>query len=112
VLGAKSRFDFDFDLLHDVLYQDKDYEIAYLTTAASRSLAILKNGSRTSRLLRQGILGEGSTGKRCRPDQRPGSVCGMQLHRASGADEELLWLLGLADPVHLDDDHAFAADVG
>jgi len=31
---------------------------------------------------------------------------------ASGADEELLWLLGLADPVHLDDDHAFAADVG
>jgi hypothetical protein len=31
---------------------------------------------------------------------------------ASGADEELLWLLGLADPVHLDDDHSFAADVG
>ena len=31
---------------------------------------------------------------------------------ASGADEELLRLLGLADPVHLDDDHAFAADVG
>jgi hypothetical protein len=31
---------------------------------------------------------------------------------ASGADEELLWLLGLADPVHLEDDHAFAADVG
>ena len=31
---------------------------------------------------------------------------------ASGADEELLWLLGLADSVHLDDDHAFAADVG
>ena len=27
----KSRFDFDFDLLHDVLYQDKDYEIAYLS---------------------------------------------------------------------------------
>jgi hypothetical protein len=26
----KSRFDFDFDLLHDVLYQDKDYEIAYI----------------------------------------------------------------------------------
>jgi hypothetical protein len=26
----KSRFDFDFDLLHDVLYQDKDYEYAYL----------------------------------------------------------------------------------
>jgi hypothetical protein len=22
---------FDFDLLHNVLYQDKDYEIAYLT---------------------------------------------------------------------------------
>ena len=37
------------------------------------------------------------------------------LYRAtggSGADEELVWLLGLADPVHLDDDHAFAADVG
>jgi hypothetical protein len=31
---------------------------------------------------------------------------------ARGADEELLWLPGLADPVHLDDDHAFAADVG
>jgi hypothetical protein len=36
----------------------------------------------------------------------------MQPHRASYADEELLRLLGLADPVHLDDDHAFAADVG
>jgi hypothetical protein len=32
----KSRFDFDFDLLHDVLYQDKDYEIAYL---GNRSIA-------------------------------------------------------------------------
>ena len=31
---------------------------------------------------------------------------------ASGPDEELLWLPGLANPVHLDDDHAFAADVG
>jgi hypothetical protein len=31
---------------------------------------------------------------------------------ARGADEELLWLPGLANPVHLDDDHAFAADVG
>ena len=30
----------------------------------------------------------------------------------SRADEELLWLLGLADPVHLDDGHAFASDVG
>jgi hypothetical protein len=34
-------------------------------TAASRSLAILMNGSRTSRPLRQGILGEGPTGRRC-----------------------------------------------
>jgi hypothetical protein len=25
---------------------------------------------------------------------------------------KLLWLLGLADPVRLDDNHAFAADVG
>ena len=41
-----------------------------------------------------------------------GSVCGMQPRRASGADEERLWLLGLADPAHLDDDYAFAADVG
>ena len=32
----ESRFDFDFDLLHDVLYQDKDYEIAYLS---NRSIA-------------------------------------------------------------------------
>jgi hypothetical protein len=32
----KSRFDFDFDLLHDVLYQDKNYEIAYLS---NRSIA-------------------------------------------------------------------------
>jgi hypothetical protein len=32
----KSRFDFDFDMLHDVLYQDKDYEIAYL---GNRSVA-------------------------------------------------------------------------
>jgi len=32
----KSRFDFDFDLLQDVLYQDKDYEIAYL---GDRSIA-------------------------------------------------------------------------
>lgn len=32
----KSRFDFDFELLHDVLYQDKDYEIAYL---GNRSIA-------------------------------------------------------------------------
>jgi len=31
---------------------------------------------------------------------------------ARGADAELVWLLGLADPVHLDDDHAFAADAG
>ena len=31
---------------------------------------------------------------------------------ARGADEEPLWLPKLADPVHLDDDHAFAADVG
>ena len=31
---------------------------------------------------------------------------------ARGADKELLWLPGLANPVHLDDDHAFAADVG
>jgi hypothetical protein len=31
---------------------------------------------------------------------------------ASGADEEPQWLLGLADPVHLDDDYAFAADIG
>lgn len=31
-----SRFDFDFDLLHNVLYQDKDYELAYLT---NRSIA-------------------------------------------------------------------------
>ena len=30
----------------------------------------------------------------------------------SGASEEFLRPLGLADPVHLDDDHAFAADVG
>ncbi|MGH9831140.1 MAG: hypothetical protein ACREDR_48675 [Blastocatellia bacterium] len=32
----KSRFDFDFDLLHGVLYQDKDNEIAYLS---NRSIA-------------------------------------------------------------------------
>lgn len=32
----KSRFDFDVELLHDVLYQDKDYEIAYL---GNRSIA-------------------------------------------------------------------------
>ena len=25
-----SRFDFDFDLLHNALFQDKDYEVAYL----------------------------------------------------------------------------------
>jgi hypothetical protein len=31
--------------------------------------------------------------------------------KARGADEELLWLPGLANPVHLDDDHAFTADV-
>jgi len=31
---------------------------------------------------------------------------------ARGADEELLSALGLADPVRLDDDHAFAADFG
>ena len=36
----------------------------------------------------------------------------MQPHRARGADGELPWLHGLADPVHLDDDDAFAADVG
>jgi hypothetical protein len=36
----------------------------------------------------------------------------MQPHSAGGADEELLRMLGLANPVHLDDDHAFAADVG
>jgi hypothetical protein len=30
---------------------------------------------------------------------------------ASGAGEELLRLLELADPVHLDDDQAFAADI-
>ncbi len=36
----------------------------------------------------------------------------MQPHKGSGADDELLRLPGLADPVHLDDDHAFAADVG
>jgi hypothetical protein len=36
----------------------------------------------------------------------------MQPRWASRADGERLWLLGLADPVHLDDDHAFAADVG
>jgi Protein of unknown function DUF86 len=35
----KSRFGFDFDLLHDVLYQDKDYEIAYLS-----NLGIAKPG--------------------------------------------------------------------
>jgi len=32
----KSRFDFDIDLLHGVLYQDKDYEIAHLS---NRSIA-------------------------------------------------------------------------
>ena len=32
--------------------------------------------------------------------------------QASGADDEPMWLPGLADPVHLDEDHAFAADVG
>ena len=32
----RSHFDFDFDLLHDVLYQDKDYEVAYL---GNRSIA-------------------------------------------------------------------------
>jgi hypothetical protein len=36
----------------------------------------------------------------------------MQPHSADGAYEELLRMLGLANPVHLDDDHAFAADVG
>jgi hypothetical protein len=36
----------------------------------------------------------------------------MQSIRASGTGQGFLWLLGLADPVHLDDDHAFAADVG
>jgi hypothetical protein len=52
----------DLDLLHDVLYQDKDYEIAYLSNRSIANLAILRNGSRTSRLLRRGILREGSTG--------------------------------------------------
>jgi hypothetical protein len=37
----KSRFDFDFNLLHDVLYQDKDYEIAYLSNRS-----IVKPGDR------------------------------------------------------------------
>jgi hypothetical protein len=32
---SESRFDFDFDGLHSVLYQDKDYELAYLDTRAS-----------------------------------------------------------------------------
>jgi hypothetical protein len=35
----KSRFDFDFDVLHDVLYQDTDYEYAYL-----RNRSIVKPG--------------------------------------------------------------------
>jgi hypothetical protein len=30
-----SRFDFDFESLHDLLFQDKDYELAYLGTTAS-----------------------------------------------------------------------------
>ena len=32
----KAWGDFDFDLLHDFLYQDKDYEVAYL---GNRSIA-------------------------------------------------------------------------
>jgi hypothetical protein len=31
----KSRFDFGFDTLHDVLFQDKDYELTYLGATAS-----------------------------------------------------------------------------
>lgn len=36
------------------------------------------------------------------------SARAMRPRRGGGADEELLRLPGLADPVHLDDDHAFA----
>ena len=47
-------------------------------------------------------------------DHARGADQSVACHRtaASGADEELLWLLALADPVYLDDYHAFAADVG
>jgi hypothetical protein len=31
----ESRFDFDFDLLHNVLFQDKDYEVAYLSNSST-----------------------------------------------------------------------------
>jgi len=48
-------------------------------------------------------------------DLRPCRTCpgaSQQPPSISDTDEELLRPLGLADPVHLDDDHAFAADVG
>jgi len=43
---------------------------------------------------------------------RSRAVCGARPLKASGADEELPRLLELADPVHLDDDNAFATDIG
>ena len=69
----KSRFDFDFDLLHDVLYQDKDYEIAYLSDRSIAKPGDLEEWFEDFQTPAPRDPREGSTGKRCRPHQRPGS---------------------------------------
>ena len=77
----KSRFDFDFDLLHHVLYQDKDYEIAYLSNRSIAKPGDLEQWFEDFQTPAPRDPREGSTGKRCRPRQRRGQLCGMQPHR-------------------------------
>ena len=95
----KSRFDFDFDLLHDVLYQDKDYEIAWLSNRSIAKPGDLEEWFEDFQTpAPRDPLSEGSTGKRA--DHAGGGAQSVACSRtgASGADKELPWLLGLADP--------------
>jgi hypothetical protein len=78
------RSHFDFDMLHDVLYQDKDYEVAYLGNRSIAKPGDLAEWFEDFQAPAPRILREGSAGKRCRPRQRRGSVRAMQPRRGEG----------------------------
>jgi hypothetical protein len=111
-IGGMPKSRFDFDLLHDILYQDKDYEIAYLSNWSIAKPGDLEEWFEDFQTPAPTDPERGFTGKDADHTRGVAQSVVCSCTEASGADEESLRPLGLADPVHLDDDHAFAADVG
>src|ERR1700689_3305087 len=90
----ESRFDFDFDLLHDVLYQDKDYEVSRLDDLGGFPDCLIPDG---------GVgVGEGSFG-----GVEPGGDQGPPLNGDGGAPalvevadgEDTVFVAGLGEGV-------------